>query len=321
MKSVILALVTVLIYAVNTADGIKCESSYVRIIKDTGDLDVGWTRERDCIESDSCAYIVYTYVDGNVNGPDTHFEASCGNESESSISGFDYCEYEEYKTCQQWFCTEELCNAFKRSYPPTTEPSTTEPPTTEPPTTEPSTTELPTTEPLTTEPPTTEPPTTEPPITQSLTTMIETTVETSTYTSSSSNCPLLSEDGKVNFNCSTFYDDLSKCGRRRAWSCDYSSWRLNVLEVFLKEFVDKIPEESEFKLPKCGNDDGISCESSEKCCYTSYSGCQICHCIDHDYKDRKYVQNIWKQDQELWRKLNKLYIELSSGKSEYLDTC
>ena len=112
----------------------------------------------------------------SISGPDTHFEASCGNESESSISGFDYCEYEEYKTCQQWFCTEELCNAFKRSYPPTTEPSTTEPPTTEPPTTEPSTTEL---------------PTTEPPITQSLTTMIETTVETSTYTSSSSSIAFL----------------------------------------------------------------------------------------------------------------------------------
>ena len=37
--------------------------------------------------------------------------------------------------------------------------------------------------------------------------------------------------------------------------------------------------------------------------------------------DRKYLQNIWKQDQELWRKLNKFYIDFSSGESEYFDTC
>ena len=37
--------------------------------------------------------------------------------------------------------------------------------------------------------------------------------------------------------------------------------------------------------------------------------------------DRTYLQNIWKQDQELWRKLNKFYIDFSSGESEYFDTC
>jgi len=112
----------------------------------------------------------------------------------------DYCNSGEKETCSQTFCSEDLCNAFSKNYSPTTEPPTTEP----------------------------------------STTVIETTVETSTYTSPSSNCPLLSEDRKVDFNCSRFYDDLSKCGRRRAWSCDYSSWRHNMLEVFLKEFADKI---------------------------------------------------------------------------------
>jgi len=366
MKCVILALVTVLICAVNTADGIRCELSSGKISINTGEVTTYRKQEADCLPKYKCVIVMWTHTPPSA--ADTYYSASCvSNNPGPNFHGHpDFCTKmileKKHETCSQKVCSENLCNAFSRNYsptteppttespttepptteppttePPTTEPPTTEPPTTEPPTTEPPTTEPPTTEPPTTDPPTTEPPTTEPPTTESPTTEPPTTespttepptteppttvVETSTSTSPSSNCPFLNEAQTVDFNCSRFYDDLSKCGRRRAWSCDYSSWRLNVLDVFLKEVVDKIPEDSGFKLPKCDNDDGISCESSEKCCYTSYSGCQVCHCIDHDYKDQTYLQNIWKKDHRLWRKLNKFYIDFFSEESQYFDTC
>jgi len=297
MKSVILALVVVLIYVVNTTDGIRCEESRIKVSSDTGEVKTFSMSEVDCPESTSCVFVISTIVGSSTA---TYYAAVCKRDG-SSFDNPDLCDSEDFSTCSQNFCSEDLCNAFSRNYPPATEPPATEPPVTEP---------------LTIDPLATESSTIQPP-----TTVIETTVKTSTYTSSYSNCPLLSEARKVGFNCSRFYDDLSKCGRRRAWSCDYSSWRLSILEVFLKDFADKIPEKSDFKLPKCNDDDGISCESSEKCCYTSYRGCQICHCIDHDYKDRTYVQNIWKQDQELWRKLNRLFIDFFSGETDYFDTC
>jgi len=315
MKSVILVLATVLIYALNPSDGLKCEKSVGYIENEFG-TPYAFTKSKvDC--STACFITIYSYPPSSDLNKDfwdyIYFKSDCFGDEEFGSTTI--CSSPEFKTCSQKFCSGDLCNGILNNYPTFSQP-TIPPPIIQPPTTKP-----PTTEPPTTEPPTTEPPTTESPSTESSTTLFETTVEISTYTSPSSNCPFLSEDRKVDFNCSRFYEDLSKCGRRRAWSCDYSSWRLNMLEVFLKEFADKIPEDSDFKLPKCGNDDGISCESSEKCCYISYSGCQICHCIDHDYKDRTYLQNIWKQDQELWRKLNKFYIDFSSGESEYYETC
>jgi len=321
MKCVILALVTVLICAVNTADGIRCELSSGKISINTGEVTTYRKQEADCLPKYKCVIVMWTHAPPSA--ADTYYSASCvsNNPGPNFLGHPDFCTKmileKKHETCSQKVCSENLCNAFSRNYSPTTEPPTTVPPTTDPPTTEPPTTEPPTTESPTTEPPTTESPTTEPPTTEPPTTV----VETSTSTSPSSNCPFLNEAQTVDFNCSRFYDDLSKCGRRRAWSCDYSSWRLNMLEVFLKEFADKIPEDSDFKLPKCGNDDGISCESSEKCCYTSYSGCQVCHCIDHDYKDQTYLQNIWKKDHRLWRKLNKFYIDFFSEESQYFDTC
>jgi len=269
MKSVILVLATVLFCAVNTADGIKCDYSTHTVSEETGEVNEVIIQEVDCPETASCVLVTYTYSPGYDYGQGLIFyEGDCGNDE--YYSSQELCNSEIIDTCSQKFCSEDLCNAFSRNYTPTTEPPTTKPSTTEPPTTEPPTTEPPTTEPPATEPPTTKPPTTEPPTTESSstdsltteppttesptteppptespttersTTLFETTVETSTYTSPSSNCPLLSEDRKVDFNCSRFYDDLSKCGRRRAWSCDYSSWRVNMLEVFLKEFADKI---------------------------------------------------------------------------------
>jgi len=328
MKSVILVLATVLFCSVITADGIKCEYSAHSVSEETGEVNEYFITEKDCPESASCVLVTYTYSPGyyyDYGGGHIFYEGACGKDD--YYASQDLCNDEYFGTCSQKFCSEDLCNAFSRNYPPKSESLTTEQPTTEPTTTKPPTTKSSTTEPPTTEPPTTESPTTEPPTTESPTTEPPTTeppttvVETSTSTSPSSNCPFLNEAQTVDFNCSRFYDDLSKCGRRRAWSCDYSSWRLNMLDVFLKEVVDKIPEDSDFKLPKCGNDDGISCESSEKCCYTSYSGCQVCHCIDHDYKDQTYLQNIWKKDHRLWRKLNKFYIDFFSEESQYFDTC
>jgi len=284
MKSVILVLATVLFCAVNTADGIRCERSRHTVSEETGEVNKIFKEEFDCPESTSCVLVAFTFPHDYDYGEGlTKYVGACGKDN--SYGRQDFCNGELLGTCSQKFCSEDLCNAFSRNYPPTTEPSTTKPTTTEPPTTEPRTTESPTIEPPTTEPLTTEPSTTEPPITNQPTSESSKTLfDTSTYTSPSSNCPVLSEDRKVDFNCSRFYDDLSKCGRRRARSYNYSCWRLNMLEVFLKEFADKIHEDSNFKLTKCGNDDDISCESSEKCCFISYSGCQICHCIGHDYK-------------------------------------
>jgi len=248
MKSVILILATVLFCAVNTADGIKCESSSHSVSAKTGEVNQIYIDEDDCPESTSCVFVIFTFSpEYNYEQGLMFYEGACGNHWYWGRP--ELCNGNEFGTCSKKSCSEDLCNAFSRNYPPTTEPSTTEPSTTEPPTTEQPTTKPPTTEPLTAEPPTTEPPTSEPPTTEPptselpttepSTTLFETTVETSTYTSPSSNCPFLSEDRKVDFNCSRFYEDVSKCGRHRAWSCDYSSWRLNMLDVFLKQFVDK----------------------------------------------------------------------------------
>ena len=37
--------------------------------------------------------------------------------------------------------------------------------------------------------------------------------------------------------------------------------------------------------------------------------------------DQTYLQNIWKKDHRLWRKLNKFYIDFFSEESQYFDTC
>ena len=114
-------------------------------------------------------------------------------------------------------------------------------------------------------------------------------------------CPVLDRYGKVDLNCQRFHHKSSECDLRRAWFCDYSSWRINILETILKNFDEKLLKwnmnlqkfykvlilcsftEAGFILPDCNDHYDIICRSSQKCCYTSYNGCKICFCSDQDY--------------------------------------
>merc|ERR1719322_24223 len=211
MKSVILVLATVLFCAVNTADGIKCESSAHTVSKETGEVTDGIVKEVDCPETESCVLATYTLAPAYDYGEALiYYNGACGNHR--FYGSPDYCNSGEKETCSQTFCSEDLCNAFSKNYSPTTEPSTTEPPTTEP-------------------------STTEPPIT-----LFETTVETSTYTSPSSNCPLLVKIEKLilivqDFMMIYLNVDIAEHGLVIILVGDLTCWKFIISFIFYNKFL------------------------------------------------------------------------------------
>jgi len=109
--------------------------------------------------------------------------------------------------------------------------------------------------------------------------------------------------GNVRLNCERFHDDNTRCGRRRAWFCDYASWRVNFLRpwraVFIREYGQ--PAHSwDYMLPQCRQEDDVRCARSQRCCYPTYDGCTVCFCQAHDYLDPDFLEGRWSADSGSW---------------------
>jgi len=121
-------------------------------------------------------------------------------------------------------------------------------------------------------------------------------------------CPLENGPGSfgaVNLRCERFYENESKCGKRRAWMCDYSSWRLNFLRNFRLNFNQELG--GDLQTPECKNERNISCARSEACCYETPEGCHVCFCQNHDYLEFNYLEQRWLFEAQIWEKFFNIY--------------
>jgi len=130
--------------------------------------------------------------------------------------------------------------------------------------------------------------------------------------------------GAVNLRCDRFYDNESTCGRKRAWMCDYSSWRLNFLRNFRRHYSFELG--NDLQTPECRNERNISCVRSEVCCYETPDGCHVCFCQNHDYLDFNYLERRWLVEAQVWEKFfnvyqNRLAESMENNNNNDSDTC
>lgn len=133
--------------------------------------------------------------------------------------------------------------------------------------------------------------------------------------------------GNVRLNCERFYDDTSRCGRRRAWMCDYASWRLNFLRPWRVTFIREYGQEAhswDYLLPQCRQEDNVRCARSQRCCYPSFDGCTVCFCQAHDYLDPVFLEGRWEADAGSWDKFfheiqNRFQAQLLNGNNSHDD--
>jgi len=116
--------------------------------------------------------------------------------------------------------------------------------------------------------------------------------------------------GQVRLNCQRFYDDNTRCGRRRAWMCDYSSWRLNFLRSWRSEWNRNNNNQSRDYsnlLPECRQEDNVNCARSQRCCYATFDGCSVCFCQQHDYLQPEFLEGRWGEEASSWDRFFNVY--------------
>jgi len=126
------------------------------------------------------------------------------------------------------------------------------------------------------------------------------------------------EFGQIHLDCERYHNLTSRCGRRKAWACNFAEWRFNFLRTWLHEFYERHGDE-QIPTPTCGNDaDYISCRNSSLCCYEAPRGCRVCYCTEHDYENSyQDIYSSWRQSYRDWSQFFRAYQNFSRNS----DTC
>lgn len=107
---------------------------------------------------------------------------------------------------------------------------------------------------------------------------------------------------------------------RKAWFCDYATWRLEFFSTWLNNFMKyRDGCDSHFEIPECTvSKDLISCVNPEKkVCYdTAINDCPVCYCSDHEYENWPQLNDVWVKDYQYWSEVAQKWKHLNKNNKE-----
>merc|ERR1712136_317223 len=94
--------------------------------------------------------------------------------------------------------------------------------------------------------------------------------------------------GRFDLKCGQYRHSTDMCNVRKAWFCDYATWRLEFFYTWLNNFLKyRNTCDHPFEIPECTvTEEMISCVNPEKkvCYLTAVEYCPVCYCSDHEQR-------------------------------------
>merc|ERR1712179_713802 len=109
------------------------------------------------------------------------------------------------------------------------------------------------------------------------------------------------------------------CHIRKAWFCDYASWRVKFFSTWLNMFLqyrDNSCDSHHFEVPGCQVTEAmIQCanDGMKICISTPIQDCPVCYCSDHEYQNGSQLNNILQQDYHYWSQVADKWHELNNS--------